>query len=575
MAMFCGKCGMKIEDENSKVCPNCGSPLANAPSSKAKNFKKIIPITVGVVCVLIIAIVAIAVVLSQPVTIDLDQLVEVNFTGYNTVGTATASIDYEQYDQQLSEALNVEPEELYLSLEYSACTNAFQISLNKASNLSNGDEVTVSITYDNESIKDYKVQFSGESLSFTVEGLDELEEIDPYEGLEVTFGGISPDGYVDYVYTGTSPYVSERSFIVDKDSNLKNGDTVTISIESYNEQIAAQSGYRLTETSKAFTVEGLDEYVQSYSEIPEEFLEYAKEEAQDTINAYVAREYSEECPLTPIEYAGYIFNVAKEGKDADWFNELYIIYRGTVSHNENEFHDTMVYYPVLYSDLLLSNNQVQSSDENEISGSSFLMNNGIFDRYTTLGYTNPIIAYSELLTSKEDNYECEAGDGFEKYVSYIPIQSLMDISEDNLNYLAEEALEIIDSEIANQYTDSSHATNMTQVGQYLLTAKAQGQDYQSNNRLIMVYSATVSNDEDEFTPATIYFPVQFEGLINLPGNEFMYVEESGVLGRYDFPNSTYYTSGYGDGGLMFKQLVTENVADYNYEVSDGLKVFGE
>ena len=575
MAMFCGKCGMKIEDENSKVCPNCGSPLANVPSSKAKNFKKIIPITVGIVCVLIIAIVAIAVVLTQPVTIDLDRLVEIHFTGYNTVGTATASIDYENYDQQLSAALKVEPEELYSSSEYSACTSAFQLSLDKASNLSNGDEVTVSITYDNESIKDYKVQFSGESISFTVEGLDELEEVDPYEGLEVTFGGISPDGYVDYVYAGTSPYVSENSFIVDKDSNLKNGDTITISIEAYNEQIAAQSGYRLTETSKTFTVEGLDEYVQSYSGIPEEFLEYAKKEAQDTINAYVAREYSDECPLTSIEYAGYIFNVAKAEKDADQFNELYIIYRGTVSHNENEFHDTMVYYPVLYSNLLLSNSQVQSSNDNEISGSSFLMNNGFFDRYTTLGYTNPLIAYSELLVSKEDNYECEAGDGFEKYVSYTPIQSLADITEDNLNYLAEEALEIINSEIANQYTDSSHATNITQVGQYLLTAKAQGQDYQSNNRLIMVYSATVSNDEDRFTPTTIYFPIQFEGLINLPGNEFMYVDESGVLGRYDFPSSTYYTSGYGDGALMFKQLVTENIADYNYEVSDGLKVFGE
>ena len=86
MAKFCGKCGTKIEDENSKVCPNCGSPLANEPSSKAKNFKKIVPIAAGIVCVLIIAIVVIAVVLAQPVTINLDQLVEVNFTGYNTVG---------------------------------------------------------------------------------------------------------------------------------------------------------------------------------------------------------------------------------------------------------------------------------------------------------------------------------------------------------------------------------------------------------------------------------------------------------------------------------------------------------
>lgn len=575
MAKYCGKCGTKIDDENQMVCHNCGSQLSKKQLAKSKKHVKLISAMVGIACTLIIAIAVIVIMLAQPVTIHLDQLVVVDFAGYNTVGSATVHIDYENYDQQLGEALKIDQEDLYSSLKYSICTDAFQISLDKENNLSNGDEVTVKIEYDNESVEDFKIRFSGDDVTFVVEGLEELQAIDPYEGLEVSFEGISPDGYINYYYNGISSYVSEDNFIVDKSTDLKNGDIVTISVEPYNEHLAAQNGYQFTETSKIFTVEGLDEYVQTASAIPEDFLEYAKEEAQDTINAYVAREYNDECPLTSIEYAGYIFNVAKERESTKYFNELYIIYRGIVSHNENEFHETMVYYPVMYSDLLLSGGQVQSNQENEIQGYSILMDNGIFDRYTTQGYTNPLIAYSELLSSKIDNYECSAGDGFEKYNSYVPIQSLSDIHEDNLDYFAEKALEIIRNEISNQYENSSHVADMTLEGQYLLTAKVQGHDYKNNNQLIMVYSAVVSSDEDRFATSTIYFPVKFEGLINLPGDEFMYVDESDILGRYDFPNSTYYTSGYGDTDLMFKQLITENVADYNYEVSDGLKEFGE
>ena len=543
---------------------------------QGKSKKLILVVIVAVIaCVLIIAGVLGVIVLRQPSIIELDKLIAVDYSGYDTMGSATVRIDLEQFNQQLGKALDLEPESLTSSDEYTNCLNAFQLTLDRETNLSNGDEITVIITYNNDRIQDYGICYSGDMVGFTVEGLLPLQDIDPYEGMEVSFGGISPNGYVEYVYTGSSPYVSQDSFVLDKDSNLKNGDVVTISIEPYNEQIAAQNGYRFTETSKSYTVEGLDEYVQTYASIPDAFLEYVKEEAQDTINAYVAREYSDACPLTPIEYAGYIFNVAKEGKKANDINELYIIYRGTVSHNENKFHSTMVYYPVLYSNLLLSDGQIQSDEQTSISGSSILMDNGILNRYTTSGYTNPLVAYSELLSSKEDNYECEAGDGFEKYNTYTPIQSIADISADNMSILTEEALNIINKWIADQYLDSSHAMDMTLLGQYLLTAKTQGQDYQGNNRLIVVYSATVNNDENKFAPTTIFYPVQFEGLINLPGNEFMYVEESGVLGRYDFPDSTYYTKGYADGSLMFKQLVTENVADYNYEVSEKLKVFGE
>lgn len=191
------------------------------------------------------------------------------------------------------------------------------------------------------------------------------------------------------------------------------------------------------------------------------------------------------------------------------------------------------------------------------------------------GYSNPLTAYEELIVAQQDDYTCTAGDGFEKYASYTPISTMSDIRPEDLQALTNLATDEITTYITNYYSDTSYASERTFVGQYLLTAKSQGSDYRDNNRLILVFSATVSSSAGRFDTTTVYFPVQFEGLINLPGEEFMYVEGGEIQGSTRFPNSSSYTDGYLDGREMFKELVTANLDSYSYEVSDGLKVFGE
>ena len=48
-----------------------------------------------------------------------------------------------------------------------------------------------------------------------------------------------------------------------------------------------------------------------------------------------------------------------------------------------------------------------------------------------------------------------------------------------------------------------------------------------------------------------------------------------VLGNTQFQDTWTYTNGYTDGAKMFSDLVTANRTDYSYEVSEGLKAFGE
>lgn len=595
--MFCSKCGTKLED-TAQQCPNCGAPVVKAASQPKVNGpengaerakdggakplkKKLIPIGIAVAAVIVAAV---TILLCQPKKIDLEHLVTASFNGYNTVGRVSINWDTEKFDAELGKALGKKNPSLEAAAAYSAVWQTVSISTENNGGLSNGDEVVVKIEYDNEAVKKYGILFTGSEAKFTVEGLKDLLEIDPFEELSVSFSGISPKGTIDYQYTGDTTYVNPQSFRFDKMQNLKNGDVVTASL-NYSETDVINSGCKFTETSKTYTVEGLDEYVDSYDKLPKEFLDHAKRESEDVIAAYVAGKYDSKSVLSPVSYAGYVFNTVKdastiEGNDG-LYNRLYLIYRGTVSHNEGAFLETTVYLPIRFRNIMSCKGEVSCEDKAAIIGDSDLSNTfrNDFHSYTTKGYIVPLTAYTDLVTACADRYTSEAGDGFEKYGEYTPIEKLSDIKAENLKTLTDQAQTMVQSYLAGSHPKFT-VSGLALTGEYLLTAKSQGGDFQENNRLIVVYSATISSDsQEDFQPCTVYFPVRFEGLINLPGDEFMYLARSGVLGDSGFEYEEYFmnhhSSGYTDGARMFSDLVTANRVNYNYEVSDGLKDFGQ
>ena len=617
--MFCKKCGAEIVD-GGKFCPKCGEPVApvnpesvmpgNGPDPVAAGQagpqqaatgdvgsvppasgggepysaepqqaapapapkKKMWPWILAA-CVVVAAIVAIVILVNQPKKVNLEEHVRVDFTGYNTVGNASVYLDTETLVPVFAEILEESEDRVLESGDWEDLTSVVELTLDKESGLSNGDQVTVTITYDNEEIEDYDIQFTGETATYTVEGLGDLEEIDPFADLEVSFTGIAPDGRVEWVYNGESPYISGTDFQCDQTSGLRNGDVVTFSLD-YDEAAAINQGYRLTQTTREYTVEGLDEYVDSYEDLTEDFLTAARTESEDVINAYIAQNYSTESAMSDLTYAGYVFLTPKEGGNARNYNVLYMIYGGTVSHSTNGFPTTVVYYPVRFVNILSSGGALTYDEGLDIVGNSTL-EDGSWGFYTN-GYANPITAYAELVTANVDDYNGQAGDGFEQYASYTPIAALADISEANMQTLTTRAQDIISAYVAGSYNTDSHASELTLVGEYLLVSKAQGTDnFKENNHLIVVFSATVTNDANRFAAATVYFPVQFDGLVNLPDGRFQYTAESDVLGSFNFPDSTYFSNGYLDGAQMFSDLVTANRTDYNYEVSEGLKAFGE
>ena len=114
----------------------------------------------------------------------------------------------------------------------------------------------------------------------------------------------------------------------------------------------------------------------------------AKQEAEDLIQSYVAQYYSKQSSLGPISYAGYVFNTAKPGRTPIAITSFTSSIAGWSPHVEQEFHETMVYYPVRFENLLSSSGTLDFTMDDSIAGSSPLLRKPGNSNYTD-GYANP------------------------------------------------------------------------------------------------------------------------------------------------------------------------------------------
>ncbi len=102
----------------------------------------------------------------------------------------------------------------------------------KKKNLKNGDKVKVTVEYDEEYLKEYKIKLKNTEFEVTVKNLDDGIEYDPFseDNFEVTFSGVDGQGRMDY-YNNSDIYYFDISY--DKYSDLSNGDKVTFTAEYY------------------------------------------------------------------------------------------------------------------------------------------------------------------------------------------------------------------------------------------------------------------------------------------------------------------------------------------------------
>ena len=252
-------------------------PAAGAGSNIGATLAAKKGILIAAAALIVVIIVAVVVItnLTKYQTIDAKELVRVDFAGVNGKGTATAVLntDHRVYDEKTGKTNTVKGSDFLVSSDdddykdrllgaYSKAKNknkakdmqdvltdrdkdgelaniSFELSEDK--NLSNGDKVTVTVDFDEKELKEGSIKLENTEFEVEVEGLDVVEELDPFAYADVTFEGFDghgevkveakdvPDELKDYISYSKS-YKEDEGY---KTNDLSNGDKVQIVANIY------------------------------------------------------------------------------------------------------------------------------------------------------------------------------------------------------------------------------------------------------------------------------------------------------------------------------------------------------
>lgn len=333
--------------------------------------------------------------------IDVSETLTLNFSGFNGYGIAEIENAYDWEDEAFKEA-GIEDIDSFSALgDGLTIESAVSYEVNPKDNLSNGDEVTVKATFDNEAVEKYNIEFKANERKFTVEGLPEIEQVDLFENIEISYQGIAPDVTAAIVNTGTDSYVS-TSYELDKRNGLNVGDIITVTA-TYSKDRLLESGYKVESDTKEFEVPNVARYITKISDIPEDIMDKMKKQAEDALQARVASSWSENVSMNGMNFQGNYLLTLKSGMVGLGHNVIYLIYKIDVDDTENSF---SYYTYCRFQDLILLEDGTYSIDLSNYSlpylGESFKKGNYYYEGYELIDSL-----FNKCVTANIASYEYE------------------------------------------------------------------------------------------------------------------------------------------------------------------------
>ena len=466
--MICVHCGRDIPN-GTKFCPFCGQPVAaDQPAGqpafniqpgasvrppqqppvmgaqqpmggqsaaatatvtpKAPIDPKKLAVPVAVAAVVVVGGVLIA---THKPTVNLNKYITLSAEGYNSIGTLDVEFDTDKLEKDygkkiaknFQKAMKNHEEDTY-GLSYLAgslyqggesslfVTYCADGSADKTRNLSNGDVVTYTWDGVNEQTKKeaeelFGVKIKCSDVTYKVSGLTAVNTFDAFDGVEVEFDGISPDGSATVNTLPTAEAAKSLYYTLDEQYNLANGDTVTVTVHSNRDDFSdciEKYGAIPAATEKTYTVEGLKEYITSTDGLTDSVLVSLQNQAEDVLNAYIAKSWDSECvTLKGMSYLGYYILTPKNKDNYGVYQDVIILPYQVTSHNHFEDDKGQVYdADVSYYWYIAFRNVSKDADGN-IAG-------GLDDYYTAN-------ASFDVKTGLDDGW-------WEKYWSYDGYQTL-------------------------------------------------------------------------------------------------------------------------------------------------------
>ena len=233
---------------------------------------------------------------SGSTVVDLKNYVGVSFTGYNGSGTANAEVDTDAM-LPLFKSGSVTAASLYDSIDASV--------VEENRKLTNGDTVRVKVTYNEQMMKNAKIELKNTDLTFTVSGLKEKEKLDIFSQVELKVDGASPECKVSVKYPQKLNRTLNELLKIENESGdaiestsgttdgafklgelkgvFKNGDKLTLTITD-----KALEGFKefeiIGETSKEYTVNSESKYILSAADLTDDARKELDKIAEDYLN---------------------------------------------------------------------------------------------------------------------------------------------------------------------------------------------------------------------------------------------------------------------------------------------------
>ena len=398
---------------------------ARPPKKPFKMTKQLWALLIAVIAVVVVAIVALVVVKNQKKKVNINDYISVEYNGYETAGTAYVDFDETGFSEAVIKAQGKKLKNVKSldDLDWSDLADlmggsnwdlidSITFDVKPDSDLSNGDVVTVTASWNEDYEKKAGVKILSKEQEFTVEGLEEVKEVDPFEDIEVTFSGTPPYVYPDWTNNSDDDYLRYLWFDFEDYDSLDVGDTVTLTVDE-SEENALANGYKFTQTSKEYIVSGVDSYVTSAADISADNLDSMKNEATDVLDAYFANNNSY-IGNSGFSYEGSYYLVAKNSDTWGDTNVLYLVFSTTVTSAENAFEPTVVYFPVKYTNIMaLSDGSQSFNTYGDIEGYTDLEYDDGW--YNVDGYTDGAQMFNDLVVTQKVDYTYEVTDNLTQF----------------------------------------------------------------------------------------------------------------------------------------------------------------
>lgn len=387
--MLCTHCGKEIQN-GITFCPYCGSAVNNAKENTKMKKRNSAKVLVPIAAVVVVAAGGWAFANRTP-TIDVSKYMTLSVDGYNTVGKLNISFDTEKLEKDYGKQIttrfkkqmkNLKDDTFGLSSLTASLYDGYEADLfaetcatgsaDKTKNLSNGDVVTY--TWDDnsdEAEEAFGVKVKYTDITYTVSGLASVNTFDAFDGVDVEFSGISPDGRATVNSLPTAAEAQGLYYTLDENSGLSNGDTVTLTVHSNRDDFSdciSKYGAMPQATEKTFTVAGLNEYVTSADTLSDSVLVSLQNQAEDVFKSYAAQRFSNGQTFKGMTYLGNYILTPKNKDSWGDKDRIVLAYQVTVHHDYTSELNTTYDADDSFFWYITFNNVSKDADDNIASG---------------------------------------------------------------------------------------------------------------------------------------------------------------------------------------------------------------